>query len=106
MKKTTKTEEVETEATVAKADITQLDLTKATKETNEYYYRTDGTLQGHKKISEQVDKAGYGTAKIDAKATLKKEVVVKESIPLKTWMWISGILIIVFGVLLIYFKRK
>ncbi|MHA4896276.1 hypothetical protein ACXZ1K_16100 [Pedobacter sp. PWIIR3] len=107
MKKTTKELGKETQTVTATADITQLDLTKATKETNEYYYRTDGTLYGHKNIKEQVDQAGFGSAKLESAITAKKEVTLKESRPSKTVIWVGVIVFtIVLLVIILFYLLK
>lgn len=93
MKKTTTAKTTDVASTSAIAELTQLDLSKATKETNEYFYRTDGTLIGHKNIKEQVDQAGYGTAQLESNATAKKDVVVKESTPDKTFIWVGAVIL-------------
>ncbi len=103
MKKTTKVQKTDIQTTSSNAQLTQLDLTKATKETNEYVYRTDGTLYGHKNIKEQLDQAGFGTAKLETAATAKKEVIIKESAPSKTWIWVGAGLVCII-ILLAYVK--
>ncbi|MHA4894130.1 hypothetical protein ACXZ1K_05205 [Pedobacter sp. PWIIR3] len=91
MKKTTREQSHELQTTSATAGLSQLDLTKATKETNEYFYRTDGSLLGHKNIKEQVNQSGFTTAKIEKSATANKEVIIKDSLPSNTLIWIAGI---------------
>ncbi|WP_457289090.1 hypothetical protein [Pedobacter sp. UYP24] len=99
----TKSQATDIQSTWATAQLTRLDLTKATKETNEYLYRTDGTLYGHKNIKEQVDQAGFGNANLAAAATAKKEVTTKETTPSKTWIWLAAGLVCII-ILLAYLK--
>ena len=101
MKKTTSAKTTEVASASATAELTQLDLTKATKETNEYFYRTDGTLIGHKNIKEQVDQAGYGSAQLASKATAKKDVLVKESTPDKTVVWVGAALLSIVALIIV-----
>lgn len=103
MKKTTSAKTTDTQTSAASADFTQFDSSKATKETNLYLYRTDGSLYGHKNIKEQVDQTGFGTANLESKATAEKETAVKESTPSGTWVWIGAFLLCI-GLLVIYIR--
>ncbi|RZK88133.1 MAG: hypothetical protein EOO98_12865 [Pedobacter sp.] len=99
MKKTTKAQSTQTETLVKTADLAQLELSSATKETKAYLYRTDGTLYSYKNVKEQIDHKGYETANIKEQANAKKEITTKEAEPSQMWMYITGgiILILVFA---------
>jgi hypothetical protein len=102
-KHSTKTDAYE-EAKLEKAiDSRSLVLKTALKETNTLTYNPDGSVLQFQQIQEEVAQSEAVRLSGIEKVTATKDLSVKESVPMKSWLWL-GVFGLLMVALLIYLK--
>jgi len=84
-------------------DSRSLVLKTAIRETNTMTYHPDGSILQFQQIQEEVSQTQATNVLDTENASMKKELLTKESLPWKGWSWIIGIAITLVA-LLIYIR--
>jgi len=84
-------------------DSRSLVLKTAIRETNTMTYHPDGSILQFQQIQEEVSQTQATNVLDTENASMKKELLIKESLPWKGWSWIIGIAITLVA-LLIYIR--
>jgi len=102
-KHSTKTNEYEEAKFETAVDSRSLVLKTAIKETNTLTYNPDGSILQFQQIQEEMASSEAVQLSGIEKATAKKDLSVKESVPMKSWLWL-GALVLLLVALMIYLK--
>ena len=98
--KTEGTEQAESEKVI---DSRSLVLKSAIRETNTLTYNPDGSILQFQKVQEEVLQSQVTQVLDTENAREKKELLIRETVPWKGWIWIAGIGIILL-VIVIYIR--
>jgi hypothetical protein len=102
-KHSTKTDAYEEAKFEKVVDSRSLVLKTALKETNTLTYNPDGSVLQFQQIQEEVAQSEAVHLSGIEKAKASKDLSVKESVPMKSWLWL-GALVLLLVTLLIYLK--
>ena len=105
-KHSTKSEVLEQEAIQRTVDGRSLVLKTALKETNTLTYHPDGSIYQFQRVNEEVAQKQMAEVEVREKASVKKEILEQERIPMKNWGYIAVGLVLLAVITFIFLRHE
>jgi maltose-binding protein MalE len=103
-KKTTKSTSSNAQSTAKQADVSQLILKTANKETQIFTYWKDSALYQYQNIKEHIEEAKSSAVKVKEEEMVKRQRTIKKAEPARVWVYIGVLLVVVGGVIVCSYK--
>ena len=106
LKQSTKSKVLDQEALERTVDGRSLVLKTALKETNTLTYHPDGSIYQFQRVNEEVAQKQMAEVEVREKASVKKEILEQERIPMKNWGYIAVGLVLLAVITFIFLRHE
>ena len=106
LKQSTKSKVSDQQALERTVDGRSLVLKTALKETNTLTYHPDGSIYQFQRVNEEVAQKQMAEVEVREKASVKKEILEQERIPMKNWGYIAVGLVLLAVITFIFLRHE